>query len=215
MLFACETSCCKCCWEQELCKWQERATGIGSVVALVMLCELLEIDRLQLKGLEKDWKCHSLVLPVCKRRGAVTSHLAPGAHCFPFALPFSSPKLLPAASACCSCCLLSSSSAAASAYRSLSTSLVPFLPEGKIFLGFPPSGVACTLLCVICYLSTLKVRWCLSWICCRQSLSLLSCGGVEGTEIGGTAELERTSFQIWDYNQTQHISILQRRLESN
>lgn len=182
-----------------------------------MLCELLEIDRLQLKGLEKDWKSHGLVPPVCKRSRAVVSCLAPGAHCFLFALPFFSPRLLPAASACCSCLLLSCSSAAASAYRFVSTSLLPFLPEGKIFfLCFHPSGIACTLLCIVCYLSTLKVRWCLSWICCRPSLSPLSCSSVEGTEIGGTVELERTSFQIGLYNQAQHVaSVLQRRLASN
>lgn len=133
MLFACETSCGKCCWEQELCKWQKRSTGIGIVVVLSMLCERLEIDRLQLKGLEKDWKSHGLVPPVCKRSRAVVSCLASGAHCFLFALPFFSPRLLPAASACCSCLLLSCSSAAASAYRFVSTSLLPFLPEGKIF----------------------------------------------------------------------------------
>lgn len=214
MLFACETSCCKCCWEQELCKWQKRATGVGGVVALAALCELLEIDGLQRKGLEKDWKPQSLIPPVCKRSGAVMSHLTPGAHCFLFVLPFCSPRLPPAASACCSCLLSSSTSAAASAQRSVS--LVPFLPEGKIFLCCPPSGIACTLLCIICYLSALKVRWCLNWICCRQSRSLLSCGSVEGTEIGGAAELGRTSFQIWDCSQSRHfVSMLQRRLEIN
>ncbi|KAF1397547.1 Potassium channel subfamily U member 1, partial [Spheniscus humboldti] len=104
-------------------------------------------DPEQIKKCQCKSRLYSKPFSVCKRRGAVTSHLAPGAHCFPFALPFSSPRLLPAASACCSCHLLSSSSAAASAYRSVSTSLVPFLPEGKIFLGFPPSGPRSFSLC--------------------------------------------------------------------
>lgn len=78
--------CCTCCWEQELCKWQKRAPGVGTVEPLAVLCELLEMDELQLKGPGKDWKPQGLVLPVCKRskQSRAVWYLEPTAFCLPF-----------------------------------------------------------------------------------------------------------------------------------